>query len=163
MSVHKMLSWTAVILWMLLIFSLSHQPASESSEMSSGITKVIIAAVEKVAPGLEEDFGLLEHVVRKNAHFFIYLILGILVANALRKSGVQSSGSTMAAAAICVCYAMSDELHQLFISGRSGEVRDVLIDSSGAAAGIIVLMIMDKLLCAKRNTRKAFNAQELQS
>lgn len=37
---------------------------------------------------------------------------------------------------ICLLYSISDEFHQLFIVGRSGEVRDVLIDTIGALTGI---------------------------
>ena len=47
---HKLLSWMAVILWMSLIFYLSHQPAAKSNELSTGITEVIIDTVETVAP-----------------------------------------------------------------------------------------------------------------
>ena len=37
---------------------------------------------------------------------------------------------------------MTDEIHQLFISGRSGEIRDVCIDSLGVITGIIILLII---------------------
>ena len=43
-------------------------------------------------------------------------------------------------------YAISDEIHQLFVPGRSGQVRDVLIDSAGSLLGIIIVMAFEKLL-----------------
>ena len=89
MSVRKFLSWTAVILWMALIFYSSHQPAADSNELSTGIIEVIIQTIEKVAPNMELDIRSLNHIVRKNAHFFAYLVLGVLVINALRVSGVK--------------------------------------------------------------------------
>ncbi|MBZ5200625.1 VanZ family protein [Planomicrobium chinense] len=154
------MSWTAVLLWMGLIFSLSHQPASESGEMSSGITEIVMETVEQVLPVAEADFDQFEHIVRKNAHFFIYLILGVLVIHALRESGVQSFRRICLAVGICVLYAMSDEFHQLFIAGRSGEVRDVMIDSSGAFVGIIFYWLTGKML--RRNKQKVFHRQQVQ-
>lgn len=139
----------AVILWMALIFSLSHQPATESSEMSSGITKFVIEAAQQVMSVTEADFDVLEHIVRKNAHFFIYLVLGVLVVHAFTKSGAHSSKAIGSAISTCVLYAMSDEFHQLFIDGRSGEFSDVLIDSSGASLGIILYWFAGKMLRRK--------------
>jgi VanZ family protein len=67
---YKLLSWMAVILWMSLIFCLSHQPAAESSELSSSVTEVIINTIETIAPKVKIEKGDLHHIVRKNAHFF---------------------------------------------------------------------------------------------
>ncbi|WKA57732.1 VanZ family protein [Planococcus shenhongbingii] len=161
MSLHKMLSWTLVALWMALIFSLSHQPASQSSEMSSDITEAILSAVEKAVPDLEGNMDSAEHIVRKNAHFIIYLILGALTVNALRTSGTRHNRRTVFAIGICVLYAMSDEFHQLYVPGRSGELRDVWIDSSGAAAGVFLYMFAEKAL--NRNIEKAFKAKEIEN
>ncbi len=76
MILRKVISWIAVILWMALIFNLSHQPDTESNELSAGIIEVIIQTVEKVAPSMELDIRRLNHIIRKNAHFFAYLVLG---------------------------------------------------------------------------------------
>jgi VanZ family protein len=40
---------------------------------------------------------------------------------------------------ICLLTAMSDEFHQLYVPGRSAEVRDVLIDLAGSAVGVMVV------------------------
>ena len=134
--IKKRISWLLVALWMLLIFWFSHQPATASSELSSGITQVILNVIEKVTPGKVFDIGWFHHFVRKNAHFFVYLILGILVANGLKSSEIKGYKSINLRILICVAYAISDEVHQLFILGRAGQVKDVLIDSSGAVVGI---------------------------
>ncbi|MBX0313357.1 VanZ family protein [Planococcus glaciei] len=159
MAKHKKLSLIVVVLWMALIFSLSHQPASKSSEMSSGITKFVIEAAEQILPVAETDFDQFEHIVRKNAHFFIYLILGILVIHASGGSGSHSFKRIGLAVSICVLYAMSDEFHQLFILGRSGEVRDVLIDSSGASLGIILYWFASKML--RRNKQNVLHHEQV--
>ncbi len=86
MNLKRIFSWAAVILWMVLIFYLSHQPATESNELSTGITEVIIQTVEKVAPNVEFDIRSLNHIVRKNAHFFAYLVLKNLFEDTLRRA-----------------------------------------------------------------------------
>lgn len=134
-----------VILWMALIFYLSHQPATESNELSTGITEIIITTVENLFPNAEFDIRGFHHMVRKNAHFIAYFILGVLVINALRISGVRGYQSVVLALGICVPYAISDEMHQLFIPGRSGEVSDVHIDSAGASVGIGVYLVIGRM------------------
>ncbi|SER69208.1 VanZ family protein [Psychrobacillus sp. OK032] len=133
---NKFISYTAVILWMALIFYFSHQPANKSNELSTGITEVIVTAVEKVAPHSDFIFENLNHLVRKNAHFLIYLVLGVLLIHSLRLRGVGRFKGMGLALFICVLYAISDEVHQLFVPGRGAQVRDVLIDSAGAFVGI---------------------------
>lgn len=139
---HKLLSWVAVFLWMSLIFYLSHQPAAKSSELSNNVTEVIINTIETVAPKAKIEKGDLHHLVRKNAHFLYYLVLGILAISALRINGVRSYRGILLALLICILYAISDEVHQIFVPGRSGEVRDVIIDSSGAGTGILVYSVV---------------------
>ncbi len=145
----KTLCWTAVILWMAFIFYLSHQPAEQSNQLSKGITEIIIQTIERVAfivaPDSTFDVRDLNHYVRKNAHFIAYLVLGVLVINALRSSGVKGYRSWALALGICILYAISDEFHQTFIPGRSGEVRDVFIDTAGASVGIFMYVFTSKL------------------
>ncbi|WP_339226911.1 VanZ family protein [Oceanobacillus sp. FSL K6-2867] len=142
---HKTLSWAAVILWMGLIFYLSHQPAAESSELSTGVTEIVLSIIEKMVPNEGLDVNRIHHLIRKNAHFFIYFFLGMLVLYALRKSkgtGYQTIGLAML---ICVLYAISDEVHQLFVPGRGAQVMDVLIDSGGASVGIVSYLLLGQL------------------
>lgn len=144
------LSWAAVLIWMAAIFFLSHQPGSESSELSSVITEKIIEAAEKVSPALGASVEAMHTLVRKSAHFIAYLLLGLLTLNALRRSGVRGVRSCASAFGITAVYAMSDEFHQLFIAGRSGEVRDVVIDSAGAATGLLLFWAAKKLPFLKK-------------
>ncbi len=83
------LSWVAVLLWMVLIFIMSAQPAADSSELSKGITELIVEVVERIAPGVDIDTDRLHYLIRRYAHFIVYLMLGILVMNAVRISGVS--------------------------------------------------------------------------
>jgi VanZ family protein len=145
------LSWTAVLLWLVLIFSLSAQPAEQSDELSKKVTEVIIETVDRVVP-LETDekptIDLVErfnHIVRKYAHFSAYLVLGLLIMNALRRSGVRGFKAFMFSLLFCILYAVSDEIHQLFVPGRGAQVTDVLIDGAGSIVGIGMYGVVNKI------------------
>src|SRR5690554_2481657 len=97
MTISKILSWTAVILWMATIFYLSHQPATASNQLSTGITEGFAKTVENVATKSNFNMINLNHTVRKNAHFIAYLILSVLVINALRRSHVKEYRSAVLA------------------------------------------------------------------
>ena len=141
----KVISWLLVILWMALIFYLSHQPATESNSLSTGITERIVAIIERLTSDIDFDVSNFNHIIRKNAHFFAYLVLGILVSDALKGNGFKGSNRFIIALAICILYAISDEVHQLFILGRAGQVKDVIIDSVGAVVGIGGSLVFGKL------------------
>lgn len=96
---------------MSLIFYLFHQPADESSELSYGVTEVVIKILEKVAQNAALNINGFYNMIRKNAHFFIYLILGVWVINALRRSNKILKRSAIPALLICILYAISDEIH----------------------------------------------------
>lgn len=142
MKSKKVILWIAVILWMAIIFSLSAQPATTSNQLSKGVTEIVIEAVEKIVPALQLEVGDYNHFVRKNAHFFAYMLLGGLVINALSAGGYRTGAANLILGGLfCVGYAISDEIHQLFVPGRGAQVLDVLIDSGGAAVGIVVYQL----------------------
>lgn len=150
MTFKKILSWTVVILWMVLIFILSSQIAEESRQLSTGITEIIIKTIKNIIPNADFDIGYLNYIVRKNAHFIAYLVLGLLSLIALKRSGVYGYRSLVYALGICILYAISDEVHQLFVPGRGGQIKDVIIDSAGASVGIGIYLLICKLF-SRRN------------
>ncbi|AFM02094.1 putative integral membrane protein [Desulfitobacterium dehalogenans ATCC 51507] len=137
-------SWAAVLFWMGLIFYLSAQVASQSDELSQGIAERLFGVIAKIIPGVNGDFLLSNFVVRKSAHFLSYLMLGLLTTNALRRSGVKGVRHLVIAIGICVLYAISDEVHQLFVPGRSGQIKDVLLDSGGAIVGTALHRLFER-------------------
>jgi VanZ family protein len=143
------LSWTAVLLCLVLIFYLSFQPALQSDGLSKKVTKVIVDTVDRVVELDDEksEIDLVEkfnHIVRKYAHFTCYLVLGLLVMNAFRKSGVKRLRVFIFSLMFCILYAVSDEVHQLFVPGRGAQVTDVFIDSLGSFVGIGMYGVIGK-------------------
>lgn len=129
---------------MSVIFSLSNQPASDSTELSDGFISNTIGNVYKVfnknigSDELNEIKVKYTHLVRKMAHFTIYMILGILVTLLVREYNISFYKCLFISLLVCLLYSISDEIHQLFVMGRSGEIKDVLIDTSGSFIGIFV-------------------------
>lgn len=138
--------WILVILWMSLIFILSHQDASRSSQLSGGMMMAVIDFMTGIFRNFNVDAQLLHFLIRKGAHFSAYLILGLLAAHA---SEPEKRKEWLWTLILCIVYAASDEYHQSFIPGRSGELRDVLIDSAGSLTGILFY----RALLSLRNRR----------
>ncbi|MDB6354155.1 VanZ family protein [Trichococcus sp. K1Tr] len=92
-------------------------------------------------------------LIRKSAHFIAYLILGFLVSYALKNEDVTATAWKRRGASLlfCVAYAVSDEFHQQFVPGRGPLLKDVLIDGSGAALGIILYLGARKLWLLRKN------------
>ncbi|WP_214627191.1 VanZ family protein [Paenibacillus agaridevorans] len=134
----KFMYGAAVLVWMAVIIGFSNQQASDSNALSSGLSDAIATTIRVMLPGLELDAGELNRVVRKLAHGLIYLVLGMLVLGTLTKLGVRGGRGVAITLLVCVLFAVSDELHQLFVSGRSGQASDVIIDSIGASIGILL-------------------------
>ena len=131
------------LLWMVVIFMLSHQPAS----VSSGQSGVFVEQLHYIAPSIDQQ--LLTFLVRKGAHIFAYFVLGILTFNALWRvdlSKFKFNCPAMLSIIVCALYAASDEFHQLFIIGRSGELRDIMIDSCAAMVGVFIISIFVRIL-----------------
>lgn len=133
-----------IITWMIIIFMFSNQPADESTKLSDGFISTTIGNFYKIFDNdvTEEKLTQIKEKyttpVRKTAHFTIYLILGTLTILLLKEYDMENRKRIILAILICLLYATSDEIHQLFIPGRSGELKDVLIDTSGSALGILI-------------------------
>ena len=133
------------IVWMAVIFLLSSEP----SGTSSGRSQVIVDAIQSLHVGASED--LLTFLTRKAAHITAYFILGLLVYGAVRTFSVTARRAVLIAVACVLTYAVSDEIHQLFISGRSGEVRDVLIDTTAGTVSICLAYCIGHTRLSRQN------------
>ncbi|WAG69352.1 VanZ family protein [Clostridium sp. CF011] len=107
--------------------------------------KDCIKAIKKVNHNTKISNVKFDYLVRKNAHFFVCLVLGILMINALIRNSVEGIQSLVLALLICILYAISDEVHQVFVPGRGAHVKDVIIDSAGAAMGLEMYLIKNNI------------------
>lgn len=121
---------------MLLIFAFSAQPAVESDKVSHSLAALIFRLIGDIIASAGIDISWLNGIVRKSAHAFLFCVLALLAANALLATGVKGLRAFILAFIVTALYACTDELHQLFVPGRSGMLSDVGIDCTGAIAGL---------------------------
>ena len=140
----KLLIILAVVFWMAIIFKLSAQPGEQSNILSAKVTTVIVRLAQQFRPDV--NVVSLNYFIRKCAHFLAYLVLGIIVLFAMRRIGLMGKQSVVFTLLLCIGYAITDELHQAFVPGRTPKLLDVLIDSSGASLGTgIDLLLVENI------------------
>jgi VanZ family protein len=110
----KFIRFTPAIIWMILIFIFSSRPDLPSNQIF-----------------------IVDFLMKKTAHFFEYIILFLLWYRALGKK------SPLDAFLISIAYAFTDEIHQLFVPGRSGLLRDVAIDATGMIITALLIVKFD--------------------
>ena len=137
--------WLPVILWMFLIFGFSSDSASFQHS-----SRILEPVLRFLFPWMSEEARF--HIVflaRKCAHLTEYAALALLVWRARRKPRFRDLGpwnwrEAVVALAVTAIYAATDEYHQTFVPGREGCVRDVIIDTCGAAAGLFLLWLFGR-------------------
>lgn len=89
-------------------------------------------------PDLSSGLGTIDLVGRKFVHAAEFGLLAFLWWRLLRTVTDKQRSAVLAAFAIAVAYAVTDELHQTFVDGRHGSPVDVLIDSVGAGLAALL-------------------------
>ena len=128
-------------LWLGVIFAFSNASSLESDSESKGIVRYIVETFNKDKSNSEINkiVNKLNKPFRKIAHFTVYLILAILLSFLiLNIKSMKLSYYNIICILSCFLYACSDEIHQLFIIGRTGQFTDVLIDTLGAICGCAI-------------------------
>ncbi len=171
-KIHRLILPTLSILQMCFIFIMSSFGHNSSDAQSNLFVDFIAQNFPHVRHGLENNLislSTLIFLVRKTAHFTEYAILGSLFFLNLRnwlklnnplteKSKLQTT-KTFAKKApldplkyalamsvlLSFLYACTDEIHQIFVPGRSAQFRDILIDTLGASIGTIITYLIIKL------------------
>ena len=143
---------------MIVIFSFSAQTGEVSSGVSKSVSRTIAKLLVEGFSSLSEADKLLKikelvPIVRKTAHFLVYCALGFfsyLTTSAFlreSKKNVKTNKAFLSVGLFCFLYAASDEIHQLFVSERSGSPLDVMLDFCGAMVGIAVSYLVFRIFC----------------
>jgi VanZ family protein len=115
--------WLPPLVWMSFIFYLSSQHK--------------VSLTHSYAP----DFTIF-----KTLHVIEYAILFFLVFRAFHSIRHSLYFAHMASMIISILYAASDEIHQLYVSSRTGTIRDICIDTVGIIIMYIIVRRNIKLL-----------------
>ncbi|HCM13143.1 MAG TPA: hypothetical protein DHW85_08175, partial [Lachnospiraceae bacterium] len=134
MTIRK-LSWLPAAIIMIIIFLFSAKPAVSSAESSRTIANAVLNIAENFMDPAQwqEDrdnvLDTVDHIVRKTAHFMEYAILASAIELhywITKRKGIRF---ILLSILFSFLYAATDEFHQLFVPGRSGEFKDVMIDT----------------------------------
>lgn len=128
--------WILTAICMAIIFYFSSRPANQSAGQSSVVTLFL--------QRLFHTEAITEHMVRKFAHFTEFAGLGFLINTAL----YCSTGKQKLPLGIAIgsAYAGTDEIHQIFVDGRSCQFTDWALDTAGIVTGAIIFLILNLII-----------------
>lgn len=150
----KIIGIIFIFIWMVSIFAFSGQVGTESSGTSRKVTEFIVQLVsDKSIEENEELIGNLDKIIRKLAHYTIYTIGGILIYNYANTTDKSKKEKILYSIAFGAGYAITDELHQFFVPGRSARIFDVGIDTLGVITGVFIYLAMIRIIQKLRTTQ----------
>lgn len=144
----KPLSFLPALFMMYVIYYLSGQDGVTSAGLSLKVSIKIVELASKLfdhslsADEIMQYADLIHFLIRKCAHVTLYFLLAVSVSLPLYVYGLRGIPLMLAAGAFCIAFACGDEYHQSLVQGRGPSKRDVLIDSIGVLAGILVVRIV---------------------
>ncbi|MBO4601342.1 MAG: VanZ family protein [Bacilli bacterium] len=141
-----------ILFWGGAIYYLSSMNSSNSNSSSTGIIGVFVedsvkitnkAGLSNSKPSeskIDKVSRLLNAPLRKVMHATVYFVLSIMIIlfiNVMQKKK-RYFMALLISVLICFIFACTDEFHQTFVGGRTGQFKDVLIDTSGAIVGGLI-------------------------
>ncbi len=150
----RILLWVLLLLNMVMIFEFSSKDSVESTAASDAVLARPLEIFETIRPEHARDervYWWFQFLVRKGAHMLEFACLCTWATGLLLSYGVRFAyplGGGFAA-----LYAASDEVHQLFVPGRSGQFTDWLIDCLGALAGLVLVWLVVRHIRRRRKER----------
>lgn len=149
MKIKRIILVISVISIASLIFLFSNQNGNKSISVSDAFAETVIdkyAEFKRVDYSKKEKNKIIKSsrfIVRKSAHFGIYLLLGILIFLLIKSYNLKHS--IIWTLIICFLFACTDEFHQIFTPGRTARFYDVVIDTIGCFSGMCLTNLIIKL------------------
>ncbi len=144
-----------IISVMVVIFVLSAQGGEESGETSAGFTSFVMNLFginkDNTPP---EELVRIEGVIRTLAHFSEYAALGLLCTLFALTYSMKCIISLCHAVSFSALYAVTDEIHQIFVPGRAAQISDFLVDTSGVLCGALTVLAVTLLAARISALRK---------
>ncbi len=142
-KIYATVSWILVAFCMGIIFSLSAQNGEESSDLSGSFVMAILEWL---------NINIDEGVLRTMAHCLEFMGLSVLTFNATYATW-EIKLTPVIAFTVTVFYAVTDEIHQIFVPGRAFQITDILVDSTGALIGAVASLIILKIILTIKERR----------
>ena len=141
-KIYIVISAILVVAVATIIFCLSAQTATNSANTSASLIDLIFSTFGK-APD--------QSVIRSLAHFCEYALFGFLVSNLY--FAMKDKLKPFLSIVLSLSYAITDEIHQLFVPGRACQLTDLAVDLGGIILGVAIFSILIVLKCHVQNTK----------
>ena len=134
------------------MFLFSNMTSNDSNSRSKDIIRKGVVIVDKVfhknmdKDNIERIVIKLNYPFRKICHFTEYFILSILILLSLRLGNISINKSIIITFIFCLIFSISDEIHQMFIDGRSPLILDCFIDILGCSLFLLIYYFRTKKL-----------------
>ena len=133
-----------------MIFNFSNQDSDKSGSTSQKLTEAITRDIKAIQELNKDEkakvIDQIENIIRKIAHFSLYALVGFLLMSLLITYNINEKNKIISTVTIGAIYAISDEFHQSFIPGRSGQASDVFLDTLGVAVGGLFILLIIKIV-----------------
>lgn len=150
----KIIGIILILIWMTVIFMFSNEKGTKSSGTSRKVTEAIVQTISnKSVEENETIIDSLDKVIRKLAHYTIYTIGGFLIYNYANTTDKSNKEKILYSIAFGACYAVTDEIHQFFVSGRSARIFDVGIDTLGVITGVAIYLVIIKIITTTKQKK----------
>ena len=139
--------WLPALLWYRVIWGFSAQTAAVSGDLSDRLLWRLMDALSPAFRAVDAEtqnaaVELLSYFERKAAHMFLYFVLALLVYFAAARLAKEKNLKMVLTLLACAALAGLDELHQRYVPGRSGQLKDVAIDLAGVGAALLLLGVI---------------------
>ncbi len=145
-----------------LIFHYSGEPAMQSDRTSTSFIGTLLQTLDPSFASLPQEarqarVQALQRTVRTLAHMAEFALLGVLVCAFVLTFSARARW-LLCGLGFCAGAAVSDEIHQLFMPGRTFQWEDIAVDTGGAALGmaafLLVCLLFWRLLKRKKEGKK---------
>ena len=135
-------------IWLGIIFYNGTRQGEISQRSSKEVVKVVSRFINIPSTTVDTPsakFKSLNYYVRKNGHFFEYLILSVLLCAVVRQFKLYKSSEILLLLFLLLLFPVIDEFIQKYIPGRTSNTFDIIIDFCGGILGMVVSKIGYKI------------------
>ena len=160
----KIFNIILIVVWIITVFMFSGQKGEDSSNTSGTFRELSIRIFIGEIVGINSPIlQMLENIIRKLAHYTIYTIGGFLIMNYAYTTDNILKYKILYSICFGIGYAITDEIHQFFVPGRSARFFDVGIDSLGVITGVFIYLILRrfiKTIINRKRTKKVWGGDK---
>lgn len=140
----KIIYFLLLILWLSIIFILSNQNGEISGNNSGNLIKETLEIIYNLfnlsKDNLNNVFNIIHEPIRECAHAFEYFVLSFLTYKNLENFNIKKN-KCLITIILCFICSLLDEVHQIFIIGRTFQFIDIYIDLLGSILMILIIKI----------------------